>query len=76
MFSPIKGKCKDKLYQLCELNDGNPTKKKDFCHLYHEARQATNRTTSSLLLKRLVSSHSTLKVSSSGRRSDDTTLPI
>jgi len=41
MFSPIKGKYKDKLYQLCELNDGDNTKKKDFCHLYHEARKET-----------------------------------
>jgi hypothetical protein len=41
MFSPIKGKHKDKLYQLCELNDGDNTKKKDFCHLYHEARKET-----------------------------------
>ncbi|CAD0057729.1 unnamed protein product [Aureobasidium pullulans] len=41
MFSPIKGKYKDKLYELCQLNDGEPTKKKDFCRLYHEARKET-----------------------------------
>ncbi|KAG9814120.1 CENP-B protein, partial [Aureobasidium melanogenum] len=41
MFSPIKGKYKDKLYKLCELSDGDNTKKKDFCHLYYEARQET-----------------------------------
>jgi hypothetical protein len=41
MFSPIKGKYKDKLYRLCELSDGDNTKKKDFCRLYHEARQET-----------------------------------
>ena len=39
MFSPLKGKYKDKLYELCQLNDGDDTKKKYFCHLYHEARQ-------------------------------------
>ena len=43
MFSPIKGKYKDKLYQLCELNNGDPTKKKDFCRLYYEARKETFR---------------------------------
>ncbi|KAH0209605.1 CENP-B protein, partial [Aureobasidium melanogenum] len=41
MFSPIKGKYKDKLYELCQLNDSEPTKKKDFCRLYHEARKET-----------------------------------
>ncbi|TIA51077.1 hypothetical protein D6C77_08994 [Aureobasidium pullulans] len=40
MFSPIKGKYKDLLYELCQLNDGDPTKKKDFCRLYREAWKA------------------------------------
>jgi hypothetical protein len=43
LFSPIKGKYKDKLYQLCELSDSDLTKKKDFCRLYHEARLETFR---------------------------------
>ena len=33
MFSPIKGSYKDRLYELCQLNDSDDTKKKDFCHL-------------------------------------------
>jgi hypothetical protein len=41
MFSPIKGKHKAKLCQLCELNDGDNTKEIDFCYLYHEARKET-----------------------------------
>ncbi|THX18850.1 hypothetical protein D6D17_01815 [Aureobasidium pullulans] len=41
MFSPIERKYKDKLYELCQLNDGDHTRKKDFCHLYYEARLET-----------------------------------
>jgi len=41
MFSPIKGKYKDKLYELAQLNDGSETKKKEFLYLYHQARIET-----------------------------------
>ena len=64
MFSPVKGRFKDKLYELCELNEGNFIKKKDICHLHHDARKGTlSSWTSNLLLKGLASFHVTLKTS-------------
>jgi hypothetical protein len=69
IFSPTEGKDKDKLYQFFELN-GDPTRKKDFCHLYYEARQATFEPSYiESAFARLVSFHSALKVSLTCRRS-------